>query len=428
MVPAKIEAITAREILDSRGNPTIEATVFTEYGKGTACVPSGASTGTHEAVELRDGDNKRYGGKGMLKAVKNIEEIIAPKLIGLSALEQMEIDALLCALDGTENKENLGANALLAVSLATAKAAADGLELPLYRYLGGPLAHLLPCPMMNLINGGKHANNNLDIQEFMIRPKAAPTLTEAIRWGSEVFLELKTLLKKRKLATSVGDEGGFAPDLESDEEALALLVEAIEEAGYTPGKEISLALDCAASEYFDKKTGLYKGSMNSQQNIDYIEQLCEKFPIDSVEDGMAEEDWEGWKGLTERIGKRIQLVGDDLFVTNPLFLKKGIEMGVGNSILIKPNQIGTLSETIECIHVAKAHGYTCIVSHRSGETEDTTISDLAVALRTGQIKTGSLSRSDRVAKYNRLMAIEKELGEQAYYRDSNHCRNIGRCK
>jgi enolase len=428
MNSAKILSLEAREILDSRGNPTIEATVITEKGKGVACVPSGASTGTHEAVELRDSDKKRYGGKGVLNAVKNIHDKIAPKLIGLSALNQMEVDALLCALDGTDNKKKLGANAVLAVSLATAKAAANGLGLPLYRYLGGPLAHMLPCPMMNLINGGQHADNNLDIQEFMIRPKAAPSLTEAVRWGSEIFQTLKKILKKRGLSTSVGDEGGFAPNLESDEQALELLIDAIKEAGYEPGKEVSLALDCAASEYYDSKTGLYKGSMNSQQNCDYLASLCEKFPIDSVEDGMSEEDWEGWKLLTDRIGKKVQIVGDDLFVTNPLFLKRGIEMGVGNSILIKVNQIGTLSETIECIHLAKAHGYTCVISHRSGETEDTTISDLAVALRTGQIKTGSLSRSDRVAKYNRLMAIEKELNGQALYRDSNHCRSIGRCK
>jgi enolase len=428
MCSAKILSVDAREILDSRGNPTIEVTVLTESGTGVACVPSGASTGTHEAVELRDGDKKRFGGKGVLNAVKNVRDKIGPKMIGLSALEQMEIDALLCALDGSENKKKLGANAILGVSLAVAKAAADGLKLPLYRYLGGPLAHMLPCPMMNLINGGEHADNNVDIQEFMIRPKGAPSFTEAIRWGSEIFHTLKKILKKKGLSTSVGDEGGFAPNLESDEQALELLVEAIEEAGYKPGEQVSLALDCAATEYYDPKTQLYKGSMDRQQNCDYLASLCEKFPIDSVEDGMSEEDWEGWKLLTDRLGKKTQQVGDDIFVTNPQFLKKGIEIGVGNSILIKVNQIGTLSETIECIHLAKAHGYTCVISHRSGETEDTTISDLAVALRTGQIKTGALSRSDRVAKYNRLMAIEKELGDQALYRDSNYCRSIGRCK
>jgi enolase len=428
MSSAKILSLDAREILDSRGNPTIEVIVETESGRGVACVPSGASTGTHEAVELRDGDKKRYGGKGVLNAVKNVQEKIAPKVIGLSALEQMEIDALLCALDGTENKKKLGANAILGVSLAVAKAAADGLKLPLYRYLGGPLAHMLPCPMMNLINGGEHADNNVDIQEFMIRPKGAPSVAEAIRWGSEIFHALKKILKKRGLSTSVGDEGGFAPNLESDEQALQLLVEAIQEAGYKPAEQVSLALDCAATEYYDPKTQLYKGCMDRQQNCDYLASLCDKFPIDSVEDGMSEEDWEGWKLLSDRLGKKVQLVGDDIFVTNPQFLKKGIEKGVGNSILIKVNQIGTLSETIECIHLAKAHGYTCVISHRSGETEDTTISDLAVALRTGQIKTGALSRSDRVAKYNRLMAIEKELGEQALFRDSNHCRSIGRCK
>lgn len=413
MINSKITAINAIEILDSRGNPTLQVTVTTDKGaQGIAAVPSGASTGEHEAVELRDGDPKRYGGKGVLRACSHVNEQLAELLIGHNVLEQSEIDQKMCELDGTPNKSHLGANAILGVSLAAAKAAASTLELPLYRYLGGPAAHLLPCPMMNVINGGAHADNGLEFQEFMLRPVGASSLHEAVRWGAEIFHTLKGLLKSKGLVTAVGDEGGFAPNLASNTQALEILMEAIEKAGYRPGEQVTLALDCAASEFYNKET--YNGRSSAEQ-VEELVRLCDAFPIDSIEDGMDENDWEGWKLLTDKLGKKIQIVGDDLFVTNSAFLKKGIEMGVANSILIKVNQIGTLSETLECIQLAHNHGYTTVLSHRSGETEDTTIADLAVATSSGQIKTGSLSRSDRTAKYNRLIAIEKELGDQAQY-------------
>ncbi|MCH9627764.1 MAG: Enolase [Chlamydiales bacterium] len=417
MTQTKIAEIQAIEILDSRGNPTLHVTVTTEDGtQGIAAVPSGASTGEHEAVELRDGDPNRYQGKGVLRAVQNVNDKIADLIVGKDVCNQVELDHLMCKEDGTENKSHFGANAILGASLAIAKAAAASLKLPLYHYLGGASAHLLPCPMMNVINGGAHADNGLEFQEFMIRPVGAHTFAEAIRWGAEIFHTLKKILKKKGLVTAVGDEGGFAPNLPSNEDALTVLVQAIEEAGYTLGKQITLALDCAASEFYNEDT--YNGR-SSQEQVEELARFCERFPIDSIEDGMAENDWEGWKWLTDRLGKKVQLVGDDLFVTNTKFLEKGIEMGVANSILIKLNQIGTLTETLDCIQLARAHGYTVIPSHRSGETEDTTLADLAVATASGQIKTGSLSRSDRTAKYNRLILIEKELGAQALYRDSN---------
>ena len=410
-----IDTIVAREVLDSRGNPTVEAEVLLEGGaSGRAIVPSGASTGAHEAHELRDGGS-RYMGKGVLKAVDHIEERIAPALCGLSALDQGAVDSTMQELDGSDNKANLGANSILAVSMATARAAANGVGLPLYRYLGGPMASLLPVPMMNVINGGAHAANSLDFQEFMLVPHGAPTFRDALRIGTEVFHTLKGLLNDRGLSTSVGDEGGFAPDL-GNIEAGDVLIQAIEKAGYKPGDEISLALDVASTEFF--KDGRYAfdgGSYDSAEMVGQLEQLVNRFPFVSIEDGLAEDDWSGWKLLTERLGKRIQLVGDDLFVTNSKRLQQGIDNGTANSILIKVNQIGSLTETLQAIDLAGRAGYTSVISHRSGETEDTTIADLSVATRAGQIKTGSLSRSERVAKYNQLLRIEDELGTQAVY-------------
>ena len=409
-----IEHILAREILDSRGNPTVEAEVVLGDGEvGRAAVPSGASTGEHEAVELRDGDKKRYGGKGVLKAVRNVNEVIAPELEGFDALDQVELDQALIALDGTKTKSKLGANALLAVSLATARAAAAHLEIPLYTYLGGPNARTLPVPMMNIINGGAHADNNVDFQEFMVVPVGAPTFREALRIGAEVFHELKAVLKKKGYATSVGDEGGFAPNLRSNEEAIETILEAINNAGYSAGSDCLLALDPAASEFYDGKAYVFKKSdkrkLTSEQMADYWRSWCDQYPIVSIEDGMAENDWTGWKLLTDLIGKKVQLVGDDLFVTNTEFLQKGIDLGVANSILIKVNQIGTLTETLDCIQLAQTNRRTTVISHRSGETEDPFIADLAVATNAGQIKTGSLSRTDRIAKYNQLLRIEEDL-------------------
>jgi len=412
-----IDSIVAREVLDSRGTPTVEAEVLLEGGAtGRAIVPSGASTGAHEAHELRDGDAKRYFGKGVLQAVSNVEEKIAPALLGLSALDQGTVDAAMRELDGSDNKSALGANAVLAVSMAVARAAANGVGLPLYRYLGGPMATLLPVPLMNVINGGAHASNNLDFQEFMLVPHGASSFREALRMGAEVFHTLKGLLSAQGLSTAVGDEGGFAPDLAGNDAAGALLIQAIEKAGYRPGDQISLALDVASSEFY--KGGRYAfggGSYTSAEMVDQLAQLVSRYPIISIEDGLAEDDWEGWGLLTERLGKTVQLVGDDLFVTNSSRLQRGIDQGIANSILIKVNQIGTLTETLQAIDLAGRAGYTSVISHRSGETEDTTIADLAVATRAGQIKTGSLSRSDRVAKYNQLLRIEDELGSQAVY-------------
>ena len=410
-----IDTIVAREVLDSRGTPTVEAEVMLEGGaSGRAIVPSGASTGAHEACELRDGGS-RYCGKGVLQAVSNVEEKIAPALCGLSALDQGTVDAAMLELDGSDNKSALGANAILAVSLASARAAANGVGLPLYRYLGGPMANLLPVPLMNVINGGAHAANSLDFQEFMLVPHGAPTFREALRMGTEVFHTLNGLLKDKGLSTAVGDEGGFAPDL-GNIEAGDMLVQAIEKAGYRPGDQISLALDVASTEFF--KDGRYAfdgGSYTSAEMVDQLAALVNRFPITSIEDGVAEDDWEGWALLTEKLGKTVQLVGDDLFVTNSARLQRGIDLGVANSILIKVNQIGTLTETIQAVELARSNGYTNVMSHRSGETEDTTIADLAVALNTGQIKTGSASRSDRIAKYNQLLRIEEELGEAAVF-------------
>jgi enolase len=419
-MPATITDIRAREILDSRGNPTVEADVVLASGvMGRAAVPSGASTGEHEAIELRDNDKERYGGKGVTLAVQNIEETIAPALAGAEATDQMGIDAALIELDGTPNKGNLGANAILAVSLATARAAAQELGLPLWRYLGGPLARVMPVPMMNILNGGAHAANTVDFQEYMIIPVGAETFSDGLRMGAEVFHALKKVLTKRKLGTGVGDEGGFAPDLASDEEAITLVLEAIEAAGYTPGREIALALDCAASEL--QKDGKYTFKKSTGKTLDaagmvaLYAQWIEQYPIVSIEDGLSEDDWDGWKLLTESIGDRCQLVGDDLFVTNTERLARGIENGVANSILIKVNQIGTLTETLEAIEMARAAGYLSVISHRSGETEDTFIADLAVGTGAGQIKTGSASRTDRVAKYNQLLRIEQQLGASAEY-------------
>ncbi|HXV60943.1 MAG TPA: phosphopyruvate hydratase [Vicinamibacteria bacterium] len=419
-----ILAIEARQILDSRGNPTVEADVILDDGSlGRAAVPSGASTGEHEAIELRDGDESVFKGKGVTRAVRHILDEIAPELVGEDATEQVLVDRLLIELDGTSNKARLGANAILAVSLATARAAAESLGLPLYRYLGGPLATTLPVPLMNVVNGGAHASNNLDIQEFMIVPAGFSSFSEAFRAGAETFQELKAILTRKKLATAVGDEGGFAPDLETSEKAIELLLAAIEGAGYRPGEEIFIALDVAASELFDsgsyamKKSG--EARKSSEELIDLYARWVERYPIVSIEDGLDENDWTGWKALTERLGNRVQLVGDDLFVTNGTRLQRGIEEGAGNSILIKLNQIGTLTETLEVVEAAHRHGYTSVVSHRSGETEDTTIADLAVASRSGQIKTGSCSRSDRVAKYNQLLRIEEELADIAGYASKN---------
>ncbi len=428
----RIEKIIAREILDSRGNPTVEVDVTLECGvMGRASVPSGASTGEHEALELRDGDKKRYGGKGTLKAVENVNTIIAPEILGMSALDQRAIDHKMLALDGTKTKSKLGANAILGVSLAVAKAAANYLDIPLYRYIGGTNTYTLPVPMMNIINGGSHSDAPIAFQEFMIRPVGACCFREGLRMGAEVFHTLAKLLKKRCLSTAVGDEGGFAPALNDTEDALTIICDAIKEAGYEPGKDVKIALDCAASEfaynvdgkwfydYRELKNGTKKDPngkrFSSEEQVDFLEELINKYPIDSIEDGMGEEDWDGWKKLTDRIGDRCQLVGDDLFVTNVDFLSKGIKLGCANSILIKVNQIGSLSETLDAIDMAHRHGYTTVTSHRSGETEDATIADIAVATNSGQIKTGSLSRSDRMAKYNQLLRIEEELGDLAVY-------------
>jgi len=416
-----IEEVLAREILDSRGNPTIEVEVYTEAGAvGRAGIPSGASTGEREAVELRDGDTKRFGGKGVLKAIEHVNTQIAREVEGLDVMDQNYLDQLLIDLDGTENKGRLGANAILGVSLAAARAAADELGLPLYRYLGGPLARELPVPMLNILNGGAHADNNVDIQEFMVMPVGASSFREALRMGAEVFHQLKAVLKSRKLNTSVGDEGGFAPNLGSNEEALQVILEAIDKAKYRAGEDVVIALDSAASEFYadgtynlaaESRTGLSAADMTG-----YYAELVSKYPIVSIEDGLDQADWDGWKGLTTALGDRIQLVGDDLFVTNVKLLERGIEEGIANSILIKLNQIGTVTETLQTIEMARRAGYTCVVSHRSGETEDSSIADLAVALNLGMIKTGAPSRGERVAKYNQLMRIEEELGESAIYR------------
>lgn len=416
-----IREIKGRQIIDSRGNPTIEAEVTLESGaKGRAAVPSGASTGEKEAIELRDGDKKRWMGKGVSKAVSNISKVIAPELLGKEAFDQAGVDRAMIALDGTKAKSKLGANAILGVSLAVAKASANETGQPLYRYLGGANARVLPVPLMNIINGGAHADNRLDLQEFMIMPIGASRFSEALRMATEVFHSLKALLKKKGLNTAVGDEGGFAPDLQSNEEALSLISQAIEEAGYKVGRDIALALDCAASEFYDKGRYVLEAEKNpersSDEMISYYAKLLDRYPILSIEDGLSELDWKGWKILTEKLGKRVQLVGDDIFVTNVEIFSKGIKEGIGNSILIKLNQIGTLTETLDAIELAKRSGYTAIISHRSGETEDTTIADVAVATNSGLIKTGSLSRTDRVAKYNQLLRIEEELGAVALYR------------
>jgi len=420
MAETTIVAIRAREILDSRGNPTISSKVILESGSvGEASVPSGASTGMHEALELRDGDASRYLGRGVLKAVDNIRNIIAPELTGLDAREQQDIDSLLLQLDGTPAKSNLGANAILAVSLAVAEAAARSMRMPLYAYLFPRENYLLPTPMVNILNGGSHADNNMDIQEFMVVPAGIPRLSEAIRAAAEVFHHLKKNLKFRGLNTGVGDEGGFAPNLKSNEEALDLIMKSVQDAGYTPGRDIFLALDVAASEFYSDNKYIFKKSDMSQKStaemIAFYQGLLEKYPIVSIEDGFAEDDWESWKAMTAAFGRKIQLVGDDIFVTNLMRLQKGIEEGIGNSILIKLNQIGTLTETIETVKYAHEHGYTTVISHRSGETEDSFIADLSVALNAGQIKTGSMSRSERISKYNRLLAIEEDLGDRAVY-------------
>lgn len=426
-----ITDVYAREILDSRGNPTIEVEVYTESGAfGRGMVPSGASTGEHEAVELRDGDKNRYLGKGVTKAVENVNSVLAEALIGYDVTDQMTIDQAMIALDGTPNKGKLGANAILGVSIACARAAADFLEVPLYHYLGGFNTKVLPTPMMNIINGGSHAHNSIDFQEFMIMPVGAPTFKEALRMGAEVFHALASILKDRGLATSVGDEGGFAPNLGSNEEGFEVIIAAIEKAGYTPGKDIVLAMDAAASEFYDKEKGVYvladsgEGEKTTDEMIQIYKDLCAKYPIISIEDGLDENDWDGWKKLTDVLGKDIQLVGDDLFVTNTTKLAEGIDKGISNSILIKVNQIGTLTETFEAIEMAKEAGYTAVVSHRSGETEDSTISDIAVATNAGQIKTGSLSRTDRIAKYNQLLRIEDQLGEAAQYKGLKSFYNL----
>ena len=417
-----IEYIEAREILDSRGNPTVEVDVTLACGaEGRAAVPSGASTGTREAVELRDGDKSRYSGKGVLKAVENVNGEIAEALIGLSALDQINIDQTMIELDATENKSRLGANAILGVSMAVARAAADMLGVPLYRYLGSYHANLLPVSMANILNGGSHSDNSVDFQEFMVMPIGAPSFREGLRWTAEIFHTLKGILKGKGYSTAVGDEGGFAPDLKSNEEAPEYIIEAIQKAGFKPGEEVMIALDPAASEFYDTEKKIYQfrwstgEELTSDQMVDFWAKWCEKYPIISLEDGMAEQDWDGWKKLTERIGKKVQVVGDDLFVTNSKILREGIEKGIGNSILIKVNQIGTLTETFEAVEMAKCAGYTAIVSHRSGETEDSFIADLVVALGTGQIKTGSASRTDRICKYNQLLRIEQELGKRAQY-------------
>ena len=418
---SSIVDVVGREILDSRGNPTVECDVWLESGvMGRAAVPSGASTGIREAIELRDKDPKRFGGKGVLEAVRHVNEDIANAVLGIEASDQSYIDRTMIELDGTENKGRLGANAILAVSMAVARAAAEESGLPLYRYFGGTSAVTLPVPMMNVINGGAHANNNLDLQEFMIIPLGAPTFREAVRYGAETFHALKSILNSRGMSTAVGDEGGFAPALSSHEEVIELIVEAIEKAGFRPGDDIAIGLDCASSEFYDAEKNLYTltkqgKTFTAEEWIAVLEGWVQKYPVISIEDGMAEGDWEGWAKLTQALGKKVQLVGDDLFVTNPKILAEGIEKGVANSILIKVNQIGTLSETFEAIRMAHRAGYTAVVSHRSGETEDSTIADIAVGLNAGQIKTGSMSRSDRMAKYNQLLRIEERLGEAAVY-------------
>jgi len=428
---SQIVDVYAREILDSRGNPTIEVEVFLESGAfGSAAVPSGASTGEREALELRDGDKSRYLGKGTLKAVDNVNDIIAEELIGMEASDQVGIDMKMLEMDGTEYKSKLGANAILGVSLAVAKAAADEAGQSLYRYIGGTNARELPLPMMNILNGGAHADNNVDIQEFMIMPAGADCFAVALRMGAEIFHALKTVLKAKGYNTAVGDEGGFAPNLKSNEEALEVIMEAIVKAGYKPGEDVLLALDVASSELYDKEKNLYTLENEAQKTktpaemVEFYENLVNKYPIISIEDGMAENDWEGWKLMTDRLGKRIQIVGDDLFVTNPKILKEGIQKGIANSILIKLNQIGTLTETLEAIEMAKRAGYTTVISHRSGETEDTTLADLAVAVNAGQIKTGSLCRTDRVAKYNQLLRIEDELDNVALFKGKDVFYNI----
>ncbi|HEY4743963.1 MAG TPA: phosphopyruvate hydratase [Desulfuromonadaceae bacterium] len=428
---SEIVDVYAREILDSRGNPTLEVEVFLESGAfGRAAVPSGASTGEREALELRDGDKSRYLGKGVLKAVDNVNNLIADELIGMDADDQVGIDMKMLELDGTEYKSKLGANAILGVSLAVAKAAAEEAAQPLYKSIGGANARELPLPMMNIINGGAHADNNVDIQEFMIMPAGAQSFAEALRMGAEIFHALKGVLKGKGYNTAVGDEGGFAPNLKSNEEALEVIMEAIAKAGYKPGTDVLLALDVASSELFDKEKGIYTLENEAQkektpaQMVDFYENLVNKYPIISIEDGMAENDWDGWKLMTDRLGKRIQIVGDDLFVTNPKILKEGIQKGIANSILIKLNQIGTLTETLEAIEMAKRAGYTTVISHRSGETEDTTLADLAVAVNAGQIKTGSLCRTDRVAKYNQLLRIEDELDSCALFKGADVFYNV----
>lgn len=425
---AMITEVYAREILDSRGNPTVEVEVCLEDGAvGRAAVPSGASTGVHEAVELRDGDKSRYLGKGVTKAVDNVNDIIAEAIIGLEATRQTEIDELLIRLDGTPNKGRLGANAILGVSMAVAKAAASSVGLPLYMYLGGVAAKELPVPMMNILNGGQHADNNVDIQEFMIMPVGAKSFTEALRMNAEIYHNLKALLKSKGLSTALGDEGGFAPNLSCNSEAIEVILEAVEKAGYKPGEDIVIALDVASSEFYeDGKYNLAGEGIvkTSEEMVEYLAELCEKYPIISIEDGMAEDDWKGWKKLTAKLGGKVQLVGDDLFVTNEERLVEGIEKGVANAILIKVNQIGTLTETFNAIETAKRAGYTCIISHRSGETEDTTLADIAVAVNAGQIKTGAPARTDRVAKYNQLLRIEEDLGKAAKYNGKNVFYNL----
>lgn len=416
---SQIVEVYGREVLDSRGNPTVEVEVYTEAGgKGRALVPSGASTGEHEAVELRDGDKSRYGGKGVLKAVKNVNEIIAPEVVGMEVLDQVALDTAMIDLDGTENKGKLGANAILGVSLAAANAAADELDIPLYRYLGGVNSKVLPTPMMNILNGGKHADNSVDFQEFMIMPVGAESLAEAVRIGAEVYHALKSVLAAKGHLTAVGDEGGFAPNLKNNEEVLQTIVEAIEKAGYKPGVDVKLAIDPASSELYENGKYNFKGEgvvRTTDEMIEYYTKLVDEFPIISIEDGLDENDWEGWAKLTKALGDRVQLVGDDLFVTNTDYLKKGIDMGVANAILIKVNQIGTLTETLNAIEMAQKAGYTAVVSHRSGETEDTSIADIVVATNAGEIKTGSLARTDRIAKYNQLIRIEDDLDASAEY-------------
>ncbi|AYF92855.1 phosphopyruvate hydratase [Apilactobacillus bombintestini] len=425
-----ISDIYAREVLDSRGNPTVEVELYTEAGAmGRGIVPSGASTGEHEAVELRDGDKNRYMGKGVTKAVNNVNNIIAKEIVGYDVTDQVAIDQAMIKLDGTPNKGKLGANAILGVSLAAARAAADELGVPLYNYLGGFNGHVLPTPMMNVINGGKHANNKVDFQEFMIMPVGAKTVKEAVRMGSETFHNLKAILNEKGYSTAVGDEGGFAPDLKNNEEPFEILVEAIQRAGYKPGKDVSIAFDCAASEFYDADTKKYNlvgdgKSYSADEFVTLLEQLVDKYPIISIEDPLDENEWEDWQMATKRLGKKVQIVGDDLFVTNTNYLRKGIKMGVSNAILIKLNQIGTLTETVNAVEMAKEAGYTAIISHRSGETEDTTISDLVVALNAGQIKTGSMSRGERIAKYNQLMRIEDQLGSVAEYKGIHSFYNL----